>query len=266
MKERGAGRVLLWIFAALVIVFLALPSLVAIPMSFTSGQTLLFPPPGYSLHWYGQFLDPRGPWLRAVGASVEVAAGTAAVSSVLGTMAAFGLVRGRFPGKRALLTLLVSPLIVPVVVLAVGIFFVVERTRLVDLGTPATLIGAHAVLGIPLVVLNVGASLARVDPDLEWAASGLGAGRWEVFRRVTLPLILPGLVAGALLAFVTSWDEVVMAIFLTSPYFRTLPVLMWGEVRYSLEPTVAVVAVILTLLTTTVLAASVLLRREEVWR
>lgn len=260
------SRALLWAFAAIVIAFLTMPSLVAIPMSFTSGQTLLFPPPGFSLRWYGEFFDPGGQWLSAALASLEVAGGSALASTVLGTAAAFGLARGRFPGRKIWLALLVAPLIVPVVVLAVGIFFFVERSRLVALGTPATLIAAHSVLGIPLVVLNVAASLARVDTDLELAASGLGAGRREVLRRVTLPLILPGVVAGALLAFATSWDETVIAVFLTSPYFRTLPVVMWGEVRYSLEPTVAVVAVFLTLLTTATLVASLALHRKEVRR
>ena len=266
MREWRVGRVLLGALAALVIAFLVLPSLVVIPISFSSGQTLRFPPPGFSLKWYGVFFDPGGEWLRAALSSLQVALGAALVSTVLGTLAAFGLVRGRFPGKKALLAFFVAPLIVPAVVLAIGMFFVVLRARLGVLGSAIPLIGAHAVLGIPLVLLNVAASLARVDPDLELAASGLGGGRWQVFRRVTLPLIAPGLIAGALLSFVTSWDEVVIAIFLTTPYFRTLPVVMWGDVKFSLEPTIAVVAAILMLMTTAAVVTFVFLRRREVLR
>jgi putative spermidine/putrescine transport system permease protein len=260
------GRVLLWGLAGLVIAFLVLPSLVVVPISFSSGQTLRFPPPGFSLKWYGAFFDPGGEWLRAALSSLQVAFGAAVVSTVLGTLAAFGLVRGRFPGRKALLAFFVAPLIVPVVVLAIGMFLVVLRARLRVLGSAIPLIGAHAVLGIPLVVLNVAASLARVDADLEFAASGLGGGRCQVFRRVTLPLIAPGVMAGALLSFVTSWDEVVIAIFLTTPYFRTLPVVMWGDVKFSLEPTIAVVAAILMLMTTVAVVAFVIVRRREVLR
>jgi putative spermidine/putrescine transport system permease protein len=260
------GRVLLWGLAGLVIAFLVLPSLVVVPISFSSGQTLRFPPPGFSLKWYGAFFDPGGEWLRAALSSLQVAFGAAVVSTLLGTLAAFGLVRGRFPGRRTLLAFFVAPLIVPVVVLAIGMFFVVLRVRLGVLGSAIPLIGAHAVLGIPLVVLNVAASLARVDADLEFAASGLGGGRWQVFQRVTLPLIAPGIMAGALLSFVTSWDEVVIAIFLTTPYFRTLPVIMWGDVKFSLEPTIAVVAAILMLMTTAAVVAFVVVRRREVLR
>lgn len=260
------ARAALWVAAGAVVSFLLLPSLAVIPVSFTSGQSLRFPPPGFSLRWYGEFFDPSGEWLGAAASSLQVAAGSAAVSTVLGTLAAFGLVRGRFPGRGLLLGFFLSPLIVPVVVLAIGAYFVVLRTRLGLLGSAVPLIGVHSVLGIPLVVLNVAASLARVDPDLELAASGLGGGRWHVFRRITLPLVLPGVLAGALLAFVTSWDEVVIAIFLSTPYFRTMPVVMWGEVKFSLEPTVAVVAALLTLTTTAVLVASLFLRRSEAWR
>lgn len=262
----GRARALLWVLAGLVTAFLILPSLAVIPLSFTSGRTLRFPPPGFSLRWYGEFFDPGGEWLRAAASSLRVAAGAAAVSTVLGTLAAMGLVRGRFPGRRILLLFFVAPLIVPVVILAVGLFFVVLRVRLGVLGSAAPLIGAHAVLGVPLVVLNVAASLARLDPDLELAASGLGGGRWQVFRRITLPLILPGITSGALLSFVTSWDEVVIAIFLSTPYSRTLPVVMWGDVRYSLDPTVAVVAAVLTLTTTVAVMAFLAVRRGELWR
>lgn len=260
------ARVVLWVLAGLIIALFILPSLTVILLSFTSGRTLRFPPPGFSLRWYGEFFDPGGEWLRAAGSSLRVAVGAAVVSTVLGTLAAYGLVRGRFPGRKILLLFLVAPLIVPVVVLAVALFFVVLRVRLGALGSAVPLIGAHAVLGVPLVVLNVAASLARLDPDLELAASGLGGDRWQVFRRITLPLILPGIMSGALLSFVTSWDEVVIAIFLTSPYSRTLPVVMWGDVRYSLDPTVAVVAAVLTLTTTVAIMAFFALRRGEVRR
>jgi len=263
MNGSRRARIVLWTFAVVVILLVALPSLLIIPLSFSSGQTLRFPQPGFSLRWYGVFFDPHQEWMPATLDSLEVAIGAAAAATLLGTLGAFGLVRGRFRGRTALLAFFLSPLMVPVVVLAIGMFFVVLKSRIDAFGAAPALIAAHTVLGVPLVVLNVAASLSRVDPDLEYAAIGLGASQWRAFRRITLPIILPGVIAGAFLAFVTSWDEVVIAIFLTNPYFRTLPVVMWGEVRYNLDPTIAVVATALIAVTTTMLVGFLSVRRRR---
>ena len=164
-----------------------------------------------------------------------------------GHLLALGLVRGRFPGKSLVTGLVLAPLIVPIVVIAIGMYFVYTPWHLT--GTLYGLVASHTCLAVPFVFVTVSTSLRTVDPTLEQAAQNLGAGPWRTFFRITLPLILPGVLAGALLAFVTSWDEVITAIFLTSPLVRTLPVVMWTQIRYEIDPTIAAVSTMLMGLT-----------------
>jgi putative spermidine/putrescine transport system permease protein len=243
-------RPLLYAAAAAIGFFLVAPTLIIVPMSFTSGGRLAFPPPGFSTRWYEHFFqDAR--WTSATVDSVQVALLTMVLATALGTLTALGLARGRYPGRALAGALVMSPIIVPVVIVAIGVFFVFVRWQIA--GTMSGLVIAHTLLALPLVVVTVGASLTTLDRTLETAAQSLGAGPWRTFRRITLPLILPGIVAGALFAFVISWDEVVIAIFLTSPLFRTLPVVVWGQVRTYVDPTVAVVATLLMVVTTVVI-------------
>jgi putative spermidine/putrescine transport system permease protein len=229
----------LGVAAALIGFFLIAPTLIVVPMSFSSGTRLQFPPPGFSTRWYANFFH-SSMWTDAAIASVKVALLTVLVATALGTLTALGLVRGRFPGKVLVQGLMLSPAIVPVVIVAIGTFFVFIRWHLA--GTLTGLVIAHSALALPLVVVTVGTSLRTIDRNIELAAQSLGAGPWRTFWRITFPLILPGIIAGALFAFVTSWDEVVVAIFMTSPLFRTLPVVMWSQVRSEIDPTIAAVA------------------------
>ncbi len=158
-----------------------------------------------------------------------------------------GLMRGRFPFKSLVTALVLSPMIVPIVIVAIGTYIVFVDWRLQ--GTLFGFVVAHACLGFPLVVVNVAASLQTMDRNLEMAAQNLGAGPFRTFFRITLPLIMPGVVAGALFAFIESWDEVVVSIFLSSPFMRTLPVVMWSVVRSQIDPTIAALAGMLTVLT-----------------
>ncbi|PSL00900.1 putative spermidine/putrescine transport system permease protein [Murinocardiopsis flavida] len=231
---------------------LILPTLVVIPMSFSASEFLSFPPKGLSLVWYREFFaDPV--WMAAVGQSLQVAACTTVLSVVLGIMTALGLIRGRFRGKSALQVLVLSPMIMPLVVLAVGLFFVYSDWRI--LGSLGGLILAHTVIAYPLVYIAVSTSLQGMDQTLEQAAASLGANRWYAFRTVTLPLIAPGVLTGALFAFTTSWDELILSIFLSSPIVKTLPVVMWQQVQTELSPTLAVAAT-LVMVTTIVLVAA----------
>ena len=209
-----------------------------VPVSFSSEQTLQFPPPGFSLRWYETLLTSPD-WIFSTLVSFQIAMITAILASVLGMLAAFGLVRGRFVGQGLANAMILSPMIVPVIIVAIGMFAVFVSWRIA--GSPIALIVAHTVLALPYVVVNVGASLRTMDRTLEAASMNLGAGPLRTFRYVTLPLILPGVLAGALFAFLVSWDEVVVAIFLSSPYLKTLPVLMWGQIKESVDPTVAAV-------------------------
>lgn len=251
-------RVALSIFVAATAIFLMAPLVIVAIMSFNSGSTLSFPPPELSTRWYRTFAEDDR-WQAAATTSLKVGVTAAAISAALGTTAALGLARARFRGKGLVNVVLLSPLIVPLIVTAVGIYLVF--VRLPDIGNFWALSAAHATLGIPFVVITVGASLETVDQNLELAAMSLGAGPVRTFFRVTLPLIAPGVLIGALFAFIWSWDELVVAIFLTSPAVRTLPVLMWGQVRSRIDPTIAVVATLL-MAVTIVMALAVFALRQ----
>jgi putative spermidine/putrescine transport system permease protein len=251
------------VFGAIVVAiaaFLLLPTVIIFPISFSAASDSLFPPTGFSLKWYRSVLtDPA--WQSATITSFKVACLTVICAVVLGTSAALALFRGRFAGKILIQALLLSPLVTPVVVLAIGIFMVFSRWRLV--GTLPGLVAADTVLSIPFVVASVTATLHTVNPNLELASAGLGAGPWRTFRRVTLPLILPGVMAGAIFAFITSWDEVVIAIFLSTPSLRTLPVLIWSGVRAEMSPAVAAVGSILIMVSAVGMIAVRLITKAE---
>jgi putative spermidine/putrescine transport system permease protein len=256
---RQPRRLLLVALGAMTVFFLLAPTLVVVPMSFTASNSLTFPPEGFSTRWYEKMLtDPQ--WSTGFANSAQVALLTAVLATVLGTLAALGTVRGRFQGKNAVNALVLSPLIVPVIIIAIGMFSVFVRWKIT--GTLVGLVLAHTALAVPFVVVNVATSLRTMDRNLELAAMNLGADPLRTFRRVTLPLILPGVLAGGLFAFITSWDEVVVSIFLTTARFRTLPVEMWEQVRQVVDPTVAAVATTLLAVTTSLLLVVLVVRRQ----
>lgn len=256
---RQPHRLLLLALGGLTVFFLMAPTLVVVPMSVTASNSLTFPPEGFSVRWYEKMLtDPQ--WSTGFVNSAQVAFLTALLATTLGTLAALGTVRGRFPGRSAVNALILSPLIVPVIIIAIGMFSVFVSWKVA--GSIVGLVLAHTALAVPFVVVNVSTSLRTIDKNLELAAQSLGAGPVRTFRRITLPLILPGVLAGGLFAFITSWDEVVVSIFLTSARFRTLPVEMWEQVRQVVDPTVAAVSTTLLVVTTTVLVLVFVVRRQ----
>ena len=256
---RQPRRILMAALGALTVFYLLAPTLVIVPMSFTNAQILSFPPEGFSLQWYEHMLTDRQ-WSTGIVNSLIVGLLTAALATVLGTLAALGISRGRFPGRSLVNGLVLSPLIVPVVVIAIGMFGLFVQWKIS--GSVLGLVLAHTALALPFVVVNVSTSLQTMDRNLELAAANLGADPRRSFMHVTLPIILPGVVAGAIFAFITSWDEVVVAIFLTSARFRTLPVEMWEQVRQVVDPTVAAVSTTLLVVTTTLLLVLVFVRRQ----
>jgi putative spermidine/putrescine transport system permease protein len=254
------GRLLLWLYAGLVLLFLVLPILVIVPLSLSSGTFLYFPLPGLSLRWYARLIE-HAPWRQTLLNSLLVGTIATLVATTLGTLAAFGLARSRFPGRGLVMALLLSPMIVPVIIVATGAYFFYDR-----LGLANSLLGlaiAHAALGAPFVLVTVSATLTGLDPSLPRAAIGLGAPPWTAFRRVTLPIIAPGVVSGALFAFVTSFDEVVVALFLTGPAQRTLPRQMFEGIREEISPEILAAATILVALAVLLLVAAELLRRRS---
>ena len=254
------ARIIFGLIVVAIAAFLLLPTIIIIPVSFSAASDIIFPPPGFSLHWYRSvFADPA--WRDATITSLKVACLTVICAVVLGTSAAIGLFRARFVGKAIVQALFLSPLVTPLIVLAIGVFMVFSRWHLV--GTLPGLVAADTMLSIPLVVVSVTAALHTLNPNLELASLGLGAGPWRTFRRVILPLILPGVLAGAIFAFITAWDEVVIAIFLTSASLRTLPVLIWSEVRAEISPAVAAVGSILIVVSAAGMVAVRLIVRGE---
>ncbi|PWJ86314.1 putative spermidine/putrescine transport system permease protein [Pseudaminobacter salicylatoxidans] len=255
------ARALLGIVALAVALFLIVPVLVIVPLSFSSGSFLSFPPPGFSLRWYQQLFS-RSDWMDSAWLSIWIACVVALLSTVLGTAASFGLVRGKFPGQRLLVAFILSPLIIPGIIVAIAVYFFYARLQLV--GSPVAIAVAHTALAVPFVVVNVSASLHGFDKRLEMAAQNLGAGAFDTFRLVILPSIRPGVVAGALFAFITSFDELIVALFIAGPSQVTLPLRMWESMRSSLEPTLAAVSTLAVVASVSLfLCASWLQRRAQ---
>jgi putative spermidine/putrescine transport system permease protein len=236
----------------LVLVFLLAPILAIIPLSFNSTSTLSYPLAGFSTEWYAKLMaEPR--WLTSIKNSLIVAAATVALATPLGTFAALGLSMVEFRGKSAVVALLMLPMIVPTIITAVGAYFAFAQIGLANSLTG--LILSHVVLATPFVVITVAASVAQLDRLLLRAASSLGAGPLRSFFAVTLPLIRPGVISGAIFAFSTSFDEVVVAVLLTGPEQRTLPRELLSGTRENLDPTVMAVATLLILFSTALLLA-----------
>ena len=240
--------------------FLVLPVLALVPMSFSGTRWLTLPPRDLSLHWYVTLFTDRD-WLEAALVSLRAGLAATVVATTLGTLAGVGLVRARLRGRGVVRALFLAPLIVPVMVMAIAFYALFARTGLI--GTIAGIALAHAVLGSPYVVLNVEAAMRTFDVRLERAARTLGATAWQAFRRVTLPLVRPGILAGALFVFIFSIDEVVVAIFLSGTTAVTLPKLMFDSITQDeLNPVVTAVASLqIAMAVTVVLSAAALGRR-----
>jgi putative spermidine/putrescine transport system permease protein len=247
------------ILTGLVMVFLIAPIFVVVPLSFTAGQLLVFPLPGWSLQWYRDFLtNPL--WTGALWNSVTIGIAATLAATSIGTAAALGLHGSRSRFKTAIFALLVMPLAVPVVIVAVAIFYFFASLGLV--GTYLGLVAAHTLLALPFVVITVSATLQGFDPNLVRAAASLGSSPARAFRTVTLPIIAPGVVAGAIFAFVTSFDELVVALFLSSPSQRTLPRQIFSGVSENISPTITAAAVVLLLVSVLLMAVMEWLRRR----
>jgi putative spermidine/putrescine transport system permease protein len=242
-----------------VVAFLLVPIVVIFPLSFTSGTLLIYPLRGLSLRWYADFFtNPL--WVDATRNSLLVAVATTALATGLGTLAALGLHRGRSRLKPLVMGILVAPLAVPIIVAAVAIFYFYAWVGLAR--TYAGLVLAHTTLALPFVVVTVAATLQGFDPNLARSAASLGASPLQVLLRVTLPLIAPGVVSGALFAFVTSFDELVVVLFLASPQQHTLPRQIWSGVTENISPTITAAAVVLILVSVALMAAVEALRRR----
>jgi len=241
----GRGRVALDLYAGAVFFFLILPTFVVVPISLSAGDFLAFPPPGWSLKWYISYFNQPA-WLYATLLSFQVAVVTTLVSTVLGTLAAFGVLRGRLRRRTLVVSLIISPIIVPPIVIGVAIYGLLAQWDLI--GRFLGLVIGHAIGSIAYVMVIVSATLAGFDRSLERAAMSLGAGPLLTFRRVTFPLIRAGVLSGAVFAFIHSFDEVIITMFISGVHVQTLPLKMWEDIRNQIDPTIAAVSSMLIVL------------------
>jgi putative spermidine/putrescine transport system permease protein len=255
------------LICAAIFVFLIAPILVIIPLSFNaepyftfSREMLTLDPAGYSLRWYRDFFGSTS-WMTSIRNSFVIGIGATVVATTLGTLAALGLSRAHMPFKGVIMGILISPMIVPLIISAAGMFFFYSSIGLAN--TFPGVILAHAALGTPFVVITVTATLVGFDNSLIRAAQSLGANATTVFFKIIMPLILPGVISGALFAFITSFDEIVIVLFLAGVEQRTIPREMWSGIREQISPTILAVATLLVLVSILLLVTLELLRRRN---
>ncbi len=252
-------RTALGAFAVLVVAFLFLPMLVVVVLSFSSLSYLAFPPPSYSLRWY-EGLPSSPEWAGALWSTLKVGVPVAMLSVLFGVCAALVATRARVFWRSGFAALVAAPMMVPHIILAIGIYPTMVDVGLT--GTFAAIVLAHTVIAMPFVFITVRAALQGYSPTLELAAMTLGADPWASFRRVTLPMILPGIVTGAVFAFTASFDELMLSLFLTTPETNTLPRVIWAHLAYQLSPDIAAVATLVLGFSCLLMAVPLLLRKR----
>ena len=259
-NKLGAWKWVLSGICALMALFLLLPILFIVALSFGSSRWLIFPPPGWTLKWYGElFADPR--WLGAALTSAKIGVIVMVLSVALGLLASLALVRGKFRGRAVLRAFFLTPMVLPVVIVAVALYAAFLR-----LGINGTLPGfviAHLIVALPFAIITITGALETFDPAIEDAAILCGASPWEARLRVTLPGIRHGLFSAAIFSFLISWDEVVLAIFMASPSLQTLPVKVWTTLRQDLTPVIAAASTLLVALTVILMIAAALIRKGK---
>ena len=256
-------------FCGLVFFFLIAPLFVILPLSFNAEQYIHFSakmlaldPEGFSLRWYEDMIyGTKNPWGLATKNSLIIAFFATIGSTILGTVAALGLSSRYMPYKAAFMALLISPMIVPLIISGTAIFFFMAKVGLA--ATHTGIILSHIILGTPFVVITITATLTGFDHSVTRAAASLGSNPVNTFMKITLPLIMPGVISGALFAFVTSFDEVVVVLFLAGLENTTIPIQMWVGLREQLSPTIMAVATCLIVMSTLILVSAELLRRRS---
>jgi len=245
---------------SLLAVYMLAPMVVVVVISFSSAAFLHFPPPGFSLQWY-QRMFANEAWTSSLLTSVEVMLPTALLATMLGTAAAVGLARSRFPGTAVIGAVLMAPIVVPAIIIAAAVYTLFQAWAMN--GTLHGLIVAHTMLTMPYVIATVRGAMETMDRRLEQAALTLGATHWRSFWRVTFPLILPGVLSGLLFAMVVSFDELIVSMFISTPEVHPVTVQMWSDVRGAVDPTISAIATLLFVFSFIVLLAEAALRN---WR
>ena len=254
---------LLRIYVAAMCVCLLAPIVIVVILAFSGNGYLHFPPTALSLQWFARFFgNPQ--WQRALLSSLIIGAIACVVSTTIGFFAAYAFLRADFRGKKLLLSLMLTPIIVPSIITAIAMYYLAGKLGLI--GNFLWLGLCHAVIAMPIVLLILLSALQAVDPNLERAALGLGSSPVRVFCRVVVPIALPGILSAALFAFLASFDELLISLFLAGVRAQTLPVRIWNSLNLQVEPTIAAVSAFLIGVTTLILAADGLLRHRRAQR
>lgn len=254
------SRLWLYLLAATILAFLVLPTIIVIPMSFSASQYLEFPPREWSLRWYLNYLNSPS-WVQATMTSLKAGALTALVATPLGTLAAYGLFTARLRGTKLVLSVLLTPIIVPVILVGIGVFYAYVRLKLVN--TLTGLVLAHSMLAIPLVVMVINAALKSYDMNQEMVARSLGASRARAFLMVTLPQLRFALVTSAVLSFLASFDEVVVAMFVSGGDNSTLTRNMFNALRDQIDPTIAAISTVMIVISSLLVALTQLFGKSR---
>lgn len=261
------GRIVYLALCTLIFVFLVAPIIVIVPLSFNAEPYFTFTqgmlrldPSAWSLRWYREIVENEV-WMGSLINSLTIGISATVVATILGTLAALGLASPVMPARRAIMGVIISPMVTPVIIAAAGMFFFYSGFGLGQ--THLGIILAHAALGVPFVVVTVTATLAGYDRNLTNAAASLGAGPWTAFRRVQFPLIAPGIFSGALFAFAVSFDEVVVVLFMGGVDQRTIPRQMWSGIREQISPAILAVATFLIVFAVLLLLTVNWLRRRS---
>jgi putative spermidine/putrescine transport system permease protein len=254
---RGWAPRVLRIYVGTMCVWLLAPIVIVVILAFSGDGYLHFPPSSLSLQWFARFLGDAQ-WQRAMLSSLIIGVIACVVSTTIGFFCAYAFLRVEFPGKKLLLSLMLTPIIVPNIITAIAMYYLAGKLRLI--GNLLWLGLCHAVIAMPIVLLILLSALHAVDPNLERAALGLGSGRLRVFFRVVLPIALPGVMSAALFAFLASFDELLISLFLSGVHTQTLPVRIWNSLNLQVEPTIAAVSAFLIAMTCIVLGVDGVLR------
>lgn len=254
------GKAFAGFFVSAILLFLILPTLIIIPMSFSQTDYLQFPPQGLSLKWYAAYFNDAD-WISSTWFSLKIAVATAITSTILGTMAALAIVRGDLPFKGVIQSLALGPMIVPHIVFGVALYLVFAPHQLT--GTFFGFLAGHTVLSVPFVIVTVMAALQRFDPALELAALNCGAGRGRAFFHITLPIIAPGIASGPVFAFLASFDEATVAFFISDINGKSIGRKMFEDIDFNLTPTIAAASTIIVVASMSLIALSFVFSRTK---
>jgi putative spermidine/putrescine transport system permease protein len=243
MKTLSPGRIAFVVFCALVLLYLILPILIIMPMSFSSSRFLTFPPPSLSLRWYEEYVG-NPVWMQATRVTATLAVLTVLIATPLGVAAAYAISNSKLRIMRLIHVALLLPLVVPIIITAVGILFVYAKIGLV--ATMSGLVLANVMLGLPYVIISVVAGLQSFDPAQEMVARSLGMNRLRSFFAITLPQIKASVLAGAIFAFISAMDETIVGLFISGGQYQPLTKRMFTALRDEIDPTIAAISTLMT--------------------